>query len=554
MDLHQSASRYFGLPVPTRAADLLDSRLLEYWVGDRGPLVDAHLAINYPYFGAIDKSLSGFVVIEDEGDDYTLLDLRGDGRVWWQDHETRDLELWFDSFEDWLAYLDELARASSNDEDGRSKFEIRDSFRPRSSVTETELAPTSAELAERYQWLVWLLAQPLLHDGKPMQSAGDLASSAAGHFADYWSETDARKVFEVELPLLHRDPHLAIYWLLHTSLLAQDADRARVLDEIARAQERPELLDAFVAAFGTLAVDGDVPAVPDFRIRRSLLPEYLAADDDERARAALTALEMTPDHRSLDRASWIIAGLDSGVLTTERVNAVLDRIPVTTGTALLRADTDRRAGHEYSSAADTLAGLLPASTGSWQTRLWSLTTVLPLVRDGAALAEAARELLTKDPYSRPCLTVLRRAHELCGTEPVLTGEELDRRWVDAEASAAYLDRLQNTEDEHLAILTEIAGTELGDVVAQRILLRADVEKSPAEVIEWALRTILDGTRPDRAELAATGLRYLPTEDCTRMVEGLRVDAADSPPGPGAHPNARAHPGAGFLRHPRRDGQ
>ncbi|MGV9818749.1 WGR domain-containing protein [Nocardia xishanensis] len=525
MDLHQSASRYFGVPVPTRVADAIDDRLLEYWVGDRGPLVDAHLAINYPYFGAIDKSLSGFVVIDDEGDDYTLLDLRGSGRVWWQSHETRELELWFDSLDDWLAYRDELERAEANDEDERSRFDIRDSFRPPSPAADSEPAPAGAELAERYQWLMWLLAQPLLRDGKPMQSADDLASNAAGHFTHLWSDTGAEKVFEVELPLLRRDPHLAIYWLLHTSVLAQDDDRARVLAEIGRAQERPDLLNAFAEVFGPLAIDGDVASVPEFRVRRSLLQQYLAVDEEARVSAALTAMEMAPEHVPLGRATWIVHGLDTGTLAAEQVSAALDRMPVTTGTALLRAEADRRAGRDHSPAADTLVRLLPASTCTWSIRGWALSVATPLVRDGAALAAAAADLLGKDPYSRPCLTALRRAHELCGAEPVLTSAELDIRWADAQISSSYLERLSAAD--HAAVLAEIDGAGLSELVAQRVLLRADVDRMPAEVIEWALNAILDSAHPDRAALAATGIEHLPAEVRTSVVQGMRVDSPNS---------------------------
>ncbi|TQM28484.1 putative DNA-binding WGR domain protein [Nocardia bhagyanarayanae] len=525
MDLHLSASRYFGVPVPARVADAIDARLLEYWAGDRGPLVDAHLAINYPYFGAIDKSLSGFVVIDDEGDDYTLLDLRGGGRVWWQSHETREIELWFGSFDDWLAYRDELERAEANDEDERSRFDIRDSFRPASFAADAGPGPTSAELAERYQWLVWLLAQPLLRDGKPMQSAEDLASSAAGHFTHHWRATDAQQVLEVELPLLHRDPHLAIYWLLHTGLLAQDDDRERVLAEIGRAGERPELLDAFVASFGTLAIDGDVASVPEFRVRRSLLQQFVAPDDEARTRAALTAMAMAPEHLPLARASWVNHGLDDGTLTAEQVGAALDRMPVTTGTELLRAEADRRAGREHSPAADTLVRLLSASADAWTIRVWALSVVTPLVRDGAALAAAAGELLGKDPYSRACLIALRRAHKLCETEPVLTRAELDLRWADAEMSSSYLVRLR--ADDYAATLAEIDGAGLSELVAQRVLLRADIDETHAEVVEWALDAMIGSAHPDRAALAATGIEHLPAEVRTRVVKGLRVDSPDS---------------------------
>ncbi|MBL1076888.1 WGR domain-containing protein [Nocardia sp. 2] len=527
MELHQSVCRHLGVPVPAEVVDALDARLLEHWVGDHGALVDAHLAINYPYFGAIDKSLTGFVVLDDEGDDYTLLDARGDGRVWWQDHETRELEPRFASFEDWRAYRAELARAAS-EEDARSEYEIREALRPLSFDAGTGPAPSSAVLAQRYQWLVWLLAQPLLHHGKPMQSAEDLTANAARHFRACWEGAEVGKALDVELPLLHRDPHLAIYWLLHTALLAQHTDRTRVLAEIARAEQRPALLESFAEVLGGLGVTGDVPVVPEFRVRRALLLEHLAEEDDEQARAALIALEMAPDHTPLDRASWVIGGLDEAALTIEQVHAVLARMPETTGTALLRADADRRAGRDHSPAADTLVRLLPVSDSSWPARLWAVTTVLPLIRDGEALAEAARELLVKDPYSRPCLTLLRRAHELCGTEPVLTRTELDRRWITAEASSAYLERLRAADSAPTAVLTELDGTDLGEVVAQRILLRADIDRSPAEAIAWALHVILAGTHPDRADLAATGLRQLPAQDRARTVEGLRVDTVADP--------------------------
>ncbi|WP_067534184.1 SMI1/KNR4 family protein [Nocardia crassostreae] len=528
MALHSAASRYFGSDVPARVTDALDERLLDYWVGDRGHLVDAHLAVNYPYFGAIDKSLSGFVVIDDEDDNYTLLDLRGNGQVWWQDHETRELELSFASFDDWLACLRELARAEADDTDDRSARDIRDSFRPTEPAAAAGPAPSSAELADRYQWLVWLLARPLLHNGQPMQSAEDLAAHAAGNFTGLWGDDDIAKEFEAELPLLHRDPHLAVYWLLHTALLARDADRARVLEQIGRAESRPELLDAFVEVFGELAIDGDLNAVSDFRVRRSLLLQFLASGDDARARAALTAIEMAPEHRPLGRATWILHGLGSGTFGAEPLLSALDRMPETAGTAVLRAAVDRRAGCEHSPAADVLMRLLPTATCDWPTRVWALSVTLPLVRDGAALAAAAGDLLAKDPYSRPCLTALRRAHELCGSEPVLSRAELDRRIEAAEFSSGYLERLGDDDGDPAALLAEIDEPELADVVAQRLLLRADIEEVRSAAIGWALRTIVGGTRADRAELAAAGLRLLPAADRIGLIEELEVDSADSP--------------------------
>src|SRR5689334_5657901 len=84
------ASRFYGLDVSPEVAATVRERLTDR---DRDDLVDAHLAINYAYFGALDKTLSGFVILDDAGDNYTLLDLRDGGQTWWQDHETRALVL-----------------------------------------------------------------------------------------------------------------------------------------------------------------------------------------------------------------------------------------------------------------------------------------------------------------------------------------------------------------------------------------------------------------------------------------------------------------------------
>src|SRR6185312_3638511 len=98
------ASRFYGMAVaPEVVRAAANERLTDRDIFD---LVDAHLGINYGYFGAIDKTLSGFVVLDSTGDDFTLLDVRDGGQVWWQDHETRDLELRHDSLAAWLARTD----------------------------------------------------------------------------------------------------------------------------------------------------------------------------------------------------------------------------------------------------------------------------------------------------------------------------------------------------------------------------------------------------------------------------------------------------------------
>src|SRR5689334_20134868 len=102
------ASRFYGMDVSPGVAAAVQEHLTER---DTDDLVDAHLKANFAYFGAIDKTLSGFVILDDEGDNYSLLDLRDGKQVWWQDHETRDLVLEYDELSEYVA------RRGENDED-----------------------------------------------------------------------------------------------------------------------------------------------------------------------------------------------------------------------------------------------------------------------------------------------------------------------------------------------------------------------------------------------------------------------------------------------------
>src|SRR4051794_7265805 len=229
-------TRFYGLPVPQDVAATATEHMIDTTVDD---LVDAHLGINYAYFGGIDKTLSGFVILDDEGDDYTLLDIRDTGQVWFQDHETRDVSL-------------------KND---------KEKPKPTKRVIST------VDLCARYQWLVWQLAMPLMKNGKPMQTLDYLVRNGIGRFRHVFPRKEAfEKTFSAELSHLASDPHLAIYWLLHTTALADDARRSEVVAAIGDAG--PELLQAFVARLGSLPVTGDLPVIPEFRARRSLAMIY----------------------------------------------------------------------------------------------------------------------------------------------------------------------------------------------------------------------------------------------------------------------------------------
>src|SRR6476620_10629586 len=119
------ATRFYGVAVSSEVAAATREHLTDRTIHD---LVDAHLVINQAYFGGIDKTLAGFVILDDEGDNYTLLDARDSGQIWWQDHETRDVELRYDTLDD--------MRADRRATEARHRRTV-----------------TSADLCARYQWL-----------------------------------------------------------------------------------------------------------------------------------------------------------------------------------------------------------------------------------------------------------------------------------------------------------------------------------------------------------------------------------------------------------------
>ncbi|HET9991594.1 MAG TPA: hypothetical protein VFQ65_23865, partial [Kofleriaceae bacterium] len=387
------ASRFYGMtvaPEVVRAAS--DERLTDRSIVD---LVDAHLAINFGYFGAIDKTLAGFVVLDSTGDDFTLLDVRDGGQVWWQDHETRELELRHASLAAYLARGDGQAETPK--------------LAPRGSR-----AITTPALCARYQWLVWMLARPLERDGKPIQEIEYLVRSGIGRLRHAWPRRDALDAaFEVELPLLHGDPHLAIYWLLHVTVFADRVRRRRVVEAIGDAG--PELVRAFVARFGALPVAGDVPVVPGFRARRALAQTYgeteLAADDVPGA--CLLAIELEPATSSIVHGLQIATGLERGLLTSDDVAAVMARIPeLTPGVELVRAVLAKRGGAKASPHADVLARLLPAAPDPWWYALEALWQVHELAYDGPALVAATRSLIARDRYHRRTLQMAMRSAQI----------------------------------------------------------------------------------------------------------------------------------------------
>ncbi|MEJ2580007.1 MAG: hypothetical protein P8Z68_13105, partial [Kineosporiaceae bacterium] len=437
---------------------------------DAEDLVAAHLQANYSYFGAIDKTLAGFVVLDDEGDNYTLFDARGPGTVWWQDHETRDVSPLFDTLQGWLD------RGGATDRDtGAGVAATEDDPAPGGPATEGDPAtgndpagqatePSSAVLLDRYQWLVWLLAQPMRdRDGRVLQTDRELAAGAAGRLRHVWpTDAAATDTLATELPLLARDPHLALYWLLHTAVLGWQTPLQQVREALDAAAQ-PELVRAFLAAFGNLERSGDVPVVPGFRTRRALLLLDSATDRASMPAAALAALGIAPEASPMLVAYAVADGLADGRLDDATVVEGLDGIPDSAGVHALRAVLDRRAGAGHSPHADAFAATFdpavpgPARGGvpapSWEFAGTLLQQVHQLVGDPVALIGAARFLFDHDPYRPDTLDVVIRARELAarsGTEAAgLPDTALLHRYRDLgeSAGAVFRELLERPEAE-----------------------------------------------------------------------------------------------------------
>jgi hypothetical protein len=494
------ASRFYGMPVSAEVAAATRERLTDRSIAD---LVDAHLAINRAYFGSVDKTLSGFVILDDEGDNYTLLDVRDGGQVWWQDHETREVSLRFDSLDD--------VRANRPAKQPRHRRRV-----------------TTRALCARYQWLVWLLARPLARDGKPIQSIDYLVRNGIGRFRYVFSRSeDVDRAFTAELRELADDPHLAIYWLLHTTVLADHERRQRVLIAVG-ASDHP-LLRAFILRLGQLPVGGDLPVVAEFRARRALAQTYgpFEVQPEQMPAVCLRALELAPATLSLGNALQVVGGLVTGGLDTQTVQSTLARIPETTpGTALIAAMLEKRAKLGSSSHADVLARSLATCDDPWWAQLEALWHVHELAYDGPALVTATRRILVHDRFHRRALQMAMRAAQIAG-------EPIDAIYNDLGIADALLGPYGKLVEQPAAwqdIVAVLPLPHLRRALAWRVLQRVDLNKPPASLALWAAGEVLGTTDPQRAALVADAFARLEPPTQAQVMEGASaaIDGADHP--------------------------
>lgn len=243
---HTKLQQFYSLNLP----DVLqDTRAEQYIVDvDITNLFAAHLHSNNVHFGALDKTLSGFVMIDIQGDDYYLYDARDSGWVYCQTHTDRTIKPYFESLEAYLASLQQQT--------GRSPI----GHRP-----ESNKAVPTVELAERYQWAVWFFGRATQ---EPHEAAFEerWMALAANWFANAIDEIDTgTQMFAEERNRMKDDVQLAVWWLMVATALA---DQTWIDEVIQHGPVENQLFDSFAHALRSLGFSETLAELPEFKKRR----------------------------------------------------------------------------------------------------------------------------------------------------------------------------------------------------------------------------------------------------------------------------------------------
>lgn len=405
--------RFYGAKVPKAAVSVEDQALAH----EQDDLVKAHLSRNFAYFGAIDKTLSGFMILSDEDDNYLLYDLRKpNGPIYFQDHETRECYPKFESLLAYKAFLSECRRRASDDEFYKwelceEKYQLsRKEQKALTKKTKGELS--SLELLERYQWLVWFFAQPMRNAHGLDQSPQHFANEAIGRFLYAFKNAAAvKRAFKREKSLITTDTHVAIYWLLHSAVCADEARRTEVL-AMAKKLKTP-LWCAFRDRFSEMPLGDNLKVLKSFRERRSAFVFRDALGNKEQSDALrdrlLTSFKIDHKGESINKALWLTQrtrDVDREVIRS----GIKGLRGASTGLHYLRAQFDLWDGKEQSAHVKKLVDSLGKKGVETPDVLQALWFVLPLVSAEkpvhARVHEAALERLEEKPFSSGLLTLL----------------------------------------------------------------------------------------------------------------------------------------------------
>jgi len=193
--------RFYSLEIPASLPAIRSEKLVTDIEAD--DLFAAHLYINNAWSGALDKTLSGFVILEVTGADYYLFDARDSGWVYCMSHVDRRITPCFESLEAYRVYREQNSGHPMLTHEPLSKKAV-----------------STMELAERHQWTVWFFGRM---PGKTEDAAFEERWMA---FADNWFANatggidNIQPMFDEEKAFLKEDVQLAVWWLLVATVLA----------------------------------------------------------------------------------------------------------------------------------------------------------------------------------------------------------------------------------------------------------------------------------------------------------------------------------------------
>lgn len=505
--------RFYAMSVPALPRD--------EWLTDitTDDLVAAHLAHNRAYFGVVDKTLAGFVVLDAADDDYLLYDRRGDGGVWKQDHETRALEKQ-GTLAAWLKRKEPKAKQTAAQAKSAPGAKAKPGLGKR--------AVSSADLCTRYQWLVWLLAQRQDLPDPSIESPQRMGHAAAQRFYDVWGTVDAAPTaLAAELPSLGTDPHLAIYWLLHTAILGMEAERAQVLAAVGG--KTVELWQAFVVDFAHLGLADGFRLVPEFAARRSCFLDLLGQGYEQIPSWTLKALAASPGSQGLLRASRVIDALKNGTFSRAEAERGIAGLPDAPGIQALRAYFAKLDGKSEHPAADAVARAVPGAEEHWTIQLDVLNELLPLVRDGEALLAAYRALANRD-FHRLILGLAIRAQELLGREVVAPRTELEARVEQSQRTRALVVASGKGGEAWTMALSECPDETVRLLAARRLLLRLDLATPMPEALRWSYDRLLGSGYEGDLVIAAKAFSTLDGDNQGKLLDSFK-GVADGPDHP-----------------------
>ncbi|MCS3802118.1 hypothetical protein [Niastella sp. OAS944] len=259
LSINARLERFYSLEIPAVLPEICSEQQIPNMEADN--LFAAHLHINNALSGALDKTLSGFVILEVAGDDYYLFDARDSGWVYCMSHIDRRITNCFQSLEAYRAFRQQSSGHPILTQEPESKRAV-----------------STLELAERYQWTVWFFGRM---PGKTEDAAFEERWMA---FADNWFANatggidNIQPMFDEEKPFLKEDVHLAVWWLLVATALTDE----NLINEIIQlGPDNNELFHSFAQELTPLGFHGNLTELPEFKKRRARFL-YRAAKPDSK--------------------------------------------------------------------------------------------------------------------------------------------------------------------------------------------------------------------------------------------------------------------------------